>query len=176
MDGERTNNRDERELLRRFSRGLGPATEPCPSELELAAYVDGLASETEQARIEAHLALCPHCLDEIVEARRLAVEAVADAPPIVVARAEALVPARRALRPSRRWLVAARWAAAAAAAAAVSFAGLQAGSAAARARGQTAARLADEVTFQPPEAYQALLGIPDVMGDLAAQAKEAHHE
>ena len=42
----------------------------CPSELELAGYLDGLASEAEGERIEAHLAACAECRQAIEVARQ----------------------------------------------------------------------------------------------------------
>jgi anti-sigma factor RsiW len=170
MNDERSQDGDERQLLRRFSRGAKQATGPCPSELEWATYVDGLASEAECARIEAHLAFCPLCLDEVVQARQLATAAVPEAPAGVAARARALVPARRAPGRLRTWRRVASWAAAAAAAIAVGFAGLRAGSAI-RERSRTAAWVASEVTFQV--SYCDLLSSGDVLGDLA---REDPHE
>jgi len=175
MNEKRPENNGERDLLRRFSRAVRQAAGPCPGELALAAYVDGLASESDGERIETHLAACPSCLDAVVEARQLATAAAAQAPARVAARAEALVTARRALGLPRTWRRAASWAAAAAAAVAVGFGGLRAGSAL-RDRGQTAAWLASEVAFDPPAQCRDLLSPTDVLGALASQAQEDGHE
>jgi len=175
MNNEQPQDTSERELLRRFSRAAEQAAGPCPSEMDLAAYVDGLAAEAERERIEAHLALCPSCLDGAVQARQLAVAAMGEAPEAVAARERALVPAHRALGRLRRWRQAAGWAAAAAAVVAVGLAGLRAGSAT-RERGQTGAWVAAEVTFQPPAPYRGLLSSDDVLSNLAAQAGEGRDE
>jgi anti-sigma factor RsiW len=44
---------------------------PHPTELELAAYLDGSASAALRERIEAHLADCPECRHDVVAARSL---------------------------------------------------------------------------------------------------------
>jgi hypothetical protein len=44
---------------------------PHPSEMELAAYLDGRASAASRERIEAHLADCPDCRHDLVAARSL---------------------------------------------------------------------------------------------------------
>jgi len=175
MSEERLETVDERELLRRFSRGVRRAAGPCPGELELAAYVDGLAGEAGRASIEAHLARCSSCLEAAVQARGLTAAAVPEAPMAVAARARGLVPAGRAVGRLRTWRRVAGWAAAAAATIAVGFAGLRAGSAI-RVRSQTAGWVAGEVTFQPPAAYREVLSSGDVLGDLASQAREDSHD
>jgi len=176
MDETRHDSADEKELWRRFAGGARLAASPCPSELELAAFADALASEAERTSIEAHLAHCPLCLEAVVEARHLAAAAEdglkpALQTPLVVARAQALVPARR----RRTWRLAAGWAAAAAASIALGFAGLRAG-AAIRDRAHAEARVASEVAFDAPAPCRDLLSTTDVLGALASEAREDHHE
>lgn len=171
MDEMRHDDAGERELWRRFVGGARLAAGACPSELELAAYADGLGSEAERTGLEAHLARCPLCQEAIVETRRTAGEAVREVPPLVVARAQALVPARE----RRTWRLAAGWAAAAAASIALGFAGLRAG-AAIRDRGHAEAGVASEVAFDAPAPYRNLLSTPDVLGGLTSEAREDSHE
>ena len=171
MDETRHNDAGERELWRRFARGASQGANPCPDELELAAYVDGLASEAERTSLEAHLARCPLCLEAVVEARRSAGDTVREAAPLVVARAQALVAARQ----QRTWRAAAGWAAAAAASIALGFAGLRAG-AAMRDHTHAEARAASEVAFEAPAPYRDLLSTTDVLGTLASEAREDHHD
>jgi anti-sigma factor RsiW len=42
--------------------------EKCPDAMTLAAYLDGSLSPKERARVEAHLARCQFCMDELVTA------------------------------------------------------------------------------------------------------------
>jgi anti-sigma factor RsiW len=169
------NDSDERQLVERFARGLRQAPASCPSELELAAYADGRASEAEAVRIEAHLALCAKCLEGVIQARQLAAATPA-APSQLTSRAKALVAGWRPTSVRRRWRTVASWAAAAAAAGALGFAGLRAGTAASKARQEAAASVGTELSFEAPEQYLALLSSDDVLGILAPRGQEGHHE
>mgnify|MGYP005839714585 CR=1 FL=1 len=167
------NDETERQLVRRLSQGLRSASGPCPSELDLASYADGLAGEAEASRIEAHLAACAACLDGVVQARQLA-GAPPAAPAGLLARAGALVPLRQARRFG--WRAAASWAAAAAACVALGIAGLESGSALGHGKGQAEAAVMNEISFQPPERYRALLASEELLAATPAGAKEGCNE
>jgi len=165
----------ERTLARRFRQLARREPGTCPDELGLAAYVDGLASEAETARIEAHLAVCRECLLAVADARRLAGRAHAAAPPHVVARARALVGGRgRGASRVRRspWRAAIGWAATAAAAVAVGFVGLSAGSATHRARQAEPEVALAELALGSSGSPLALLSDEDPFQALTAAAKE----
>ncbi len=163
----------EPQLLRRFTRGFRQAAGPCPCGLELASYVDGRATEAQAARIEAHLAACPRCLEGVVQARRPdAADPVA--PSRLVAQAKALVPLRLG-RPFG-WRRVASWAAVAAACAAFGFAGLITGSAVRYSKEQAQASLMSEILFPPPARYRALLASDDLLAAIPLPAKEGPRE
>ncbi|GBC86189.1 hypothetical protein HRbin12_00175 [bacterium HR12] len=90
-----------------------------PEEL-LAPYVDGVLDAAERAAVEAHLAACPRCREEVALARR-AVQALADLteePVPLGVTGPVLAEARRAGEPRRS-----RWVPALAVAAALALAG-----------------------------------------------------
>ncbi|MFG0251735.1 MAG: anti-sigma factor family protein [Phycisphaerales bacterium JB038] len=109
---ERTDhNPNEHQLWRRYAEGLGPLSEPCPTELELAAYLDGRLPSAETAWMEGHLALCPTCVETVLEMRTLSGDEAAAfiAPAESLERARALVrdpgPQREMYRAAvRHWL------------------------------------------------------------------------
>lgn len=74
MTHDGMDNMDERELwsaLRRTS-SSGPARPgKCPSQAELACWLDGTASADLAERIDIHLSACPECLAAISEIRGL---------------------------------------------------------------------------------------------------------
>jgi hypothetical protein len=173
MDDGYPDNSDDRQLWERFSRGRRSAG-ACPTELELAEYADGRASEPRRERVEAHLALCAECVDQVVAGMEDGLKPALrtqDVPWLVVARAQALV----ASRGQRPWRAAAGWAAAAAASLALGFAGLRAG-AETRGRGHSGSVVASEVAFEAPAQYRDLLSTTDVLGALASGTQEGHNE
>ena len=168
----------EHTLARQLALSLrAHGTGACPSELELAGYLDGLASEAEGERIEAHLAACAECRQAIIDARLLAAEPPTRAPRSLVAHAKALVPAPAARRGGSRWRRVASWAAAAAASVAVGSAGLHAGSSVQRAREERARSLTAELSFGAANGDEgALPPGDDVFQALLARAEEGSHE
>ncbi len=173
MDEIRPDNADERQFWRRFSRCVRGASGACPTELELAEYADGRGPDAQREGIEAHLAACPACLEQVAEARHLA--ATPEVTSLVLSRAQALVPARPAFGARRTWRRVAGWAAAAAAIIALGFGGLRAG-AAIRGRDRSGSWLASELTFQAPAAQRELLSSNDVLGALAEHGEEGQHD
>jgi hypothetical protein len=86
---------------RRARLGLG-----CLNEFELAAYADGLVAESARERIQAHLADCESCLDEVhfmVKARKISLPESIPGP--LLSRAQQLADSktRQAIRPVWRW-------------------------------------------------------------------------
>lgn len=92
-----------------------------PEEL-LAAYVDGMLEASERADVEAHLAVCPRCREEVELARRAvaALSALGEEPVPLGVTAPVLAQARREAEP---WWRSPRWAVGLAAAAALVLAG-----------------------------------------------------
>jgi anti-sigma factor RsiW len=92
---ERTeHNPNEIQLWRQYADGLEPSNRACPTDLELAGYLDGRLGDAGQSRVEAHLADCPACLEAVLEARALLEADAAGfiAPAEAVRRAQSLVP------------------------------------------------------------------------------------
>ncbi|MHC4414667.1 MAG: zf-HC2 domain-containing protein [Planctomycetota bacterium] len=128
----------EHELWRLYSAAAPPVTGECPSLIDLAAYIDRRASESQRRAIEAHLAQCSGCLKAVGEIGLRPADRhdpSAPAPPSVIESAKALVPgpacARHSYRfrlPDTGWPAMARWSATAAASIAICFVGYQAGS------------------------------------------------
>ena len=74
----------------------------CPDDERLAAWIEGGTSDVERARVEAHLAVCPACLDVVAASLSPPAEpptVAADAPDLAPMVAAAPAPARR----RRRW-------------------------------------------------------------------------
>ncbi len=86
-------NPNEIRLWRRYADGLEPSDGTCLPELELAGYLAGRLGDAGQARVEAHLAECPACLEAVLETRALLETDAAGfiAPAEAVRRAQALV-------------------------------------------------------------------------------------
>jgi len=122
--------REHRALWERY-RGGGPAhpRSPCLEPNALAAYIDGRLPDDARPRLEAHLACCPSCREQLGEARAILAADTLPVPPDTVAAAKALVTpgaCHAGILPRLRREVA-WWAAAAAIAAAASFAGYRIG-------------------------------------------------
>jgi hypothetical protein len=77
----------------------------CPDETHLSAYVEHRLPATGQARIEAHLADCGACLDQVAFLVRLPAAAAGAVAPQVLSRARDLVPPPRSFWavPLMRW-------------------------------------------------------------------------
>lgn len=56
---------------RRLLNGIPALESPCPSQEELAAYLDGRLRCRERREIEAHLAECAGCRAAIIELRHI---------------------------------------------------------------------------------------------------------
>src|SRR5262245_34980007 len=90
----------ERKLWERFA-GLPGPPGACPSELELAAYLDGRLADAARDEVEAHLVLCAECREAVSEAR--SDEALPFVSAAVIESAKALV-SRSALVQRSVWL------------------------------------------------------------------------
>jgi hypothetical protein len=77
----------------------------CPDEAHLAAYVDRRLPAADQARIEAHLADCDACVDQVSFLVRQPADAAGTVAPQVLSRARDLVPPVRSfwVVPLMRW-------------------------------------------------------------------------
>jgi hypothetical protein len=109
---------DENDLLcaLRAGRQQGRRGWRCAEEAALAAYADHRLAASEKARIEAHLATCDFCIEQVAFLARLRdTEAPADVPPELLVRAREL-PAKKS---SGGWTPEWRWGAAVAALAGV---------------------------------------------------------
>jgi len=160
---------EDLELYRRYAarRAKGQAPGACPDARDLAAYHDGRADKALTERIEAHLARCDDCLAALIDARELDAAPAMLAPPRVIARARALVPA---VRPSR-WRSAVRWATGATAAVVIGYLGFAAGVALDENRRATSQAIVAEVSFdQAAGEDDPLLAGTDVFEALLAQA------
>ena len=127
-------------LWRRFRQPSAAGDNPCLSDQQLAAYLDGQMTAAEAVAVERHLLACRACLSAVGELRELlaAGQPAMLAPAEVVQAASALAPAppagasagRRsaAARPGVLWRLT-RWAATAAAGVALAYAGYQTGGA-----------------------------------------------
>lgn len=79
-------------------------SEECLSEATLAAYAEGAVDDEHRASVEAHLADCDLCLEQVALLGRLAQQPPAAVPAALVDRARDLVPADgREQRPWLRW-------------------------------------------------------------------------
>ena len=109
---------DEKELTRLLRAREQATDEPgriCPGETEIAAYVEHRLPAKDEARIEAHLADCDNCLEQVALLVREPVAAPLAVAPDVLVRARNLVAERQAAWRTPVW----RWAAVAATAACV---------------------------------------------------------
>jgi anti-sigma factor RsiW len=69
----------------------GTQSESCPSQMELAGYLDNRLADVDRRRLEDHLAICDECLEMVCEARTLLdVTGTPDVPASVAAQAKAL--------------------------------------------------------------------------------------
>jgi anti-sigma factor RsiW len=125
---------DERRLWAQYAAANPAAPAACPPAIELAAWLDGRATDPQRDAIEAHLAGCAECIDA-VGGIRLAREAVAGslagAPDRVKEAARMLVGASPGPRERRMqlagWQTIGRWSMAAAASVAICVVGYRAG-------------------------------------------------
>ncbi len=121
----------------------------CPSQLELATYLDGQLSEPEVESIEAHLADCCECRQAVADARLIVAEAAVSTsavPQRVIKSAQALVRQRVQPSTSLKWRMA-RWPVAAAASVAICVWGYRAGMAYTDSTAILPDALAAEMTF-----------------------------
>jgi anti-sigma factor RsiW len=138
----------------------GPASdEPCPSNLELAAFVDGRDAEQDRRRLETHLASCRDCLEAVIDATAGRSLEVPPAPQALVAAARTLVPtgapASGPTAPDATsgpglwfpWFLVSRWGLIAAASVAVCVLGYLAGEAASSPVGGSSPDVVSEMTF-----------------------------
>jgi hypothetical protein len=87
------------------------AADPCPTDEELAAYIDGGLSKAEKRRVEKHLAACADCFEIYSETARFLVD-TSPASPEEVARERELAasgkvvrfPLAERVRPAAQWL------------------------------------------------------------------------
>ncbi len=110
------------QILRRFFRGTAPEclerTWRCPDEREVAAFFDGTLAGRERERMEAHLARCVSCREQIALLARLSDAPLPESvPDDWLTRARGLVQAPRKRDSRRYW----RWAVVAAATACILF-------------------------------------------------------
>jgi len=150
--------REERALWRRVGPAITGGTDACPTDLELAAHVDGRDQPDERRRIESHVAACPACLAAVDEVRGLlADETAVLVPGAVIEAARALVPAaigatagpRSGTRGESGWRlrVGLRCGAAVAASVVVAVGGFHAGSRVTEADQSLADVIASELSF-----------------------------
>jgi len=109
------NEQDLLRLLRSRKTGEGQRGWRCPDEADLAAYADARLADGARRRIEAHLAGCDFCLDQVAFLLRPEESAMPDVPPGLLARARDLGATGKEVRWWAEW----RWGTAAAAAACV---------------------------------------------------------
>jgi predicted anti-sigma-YlaC factor YlaD len=122
----------------------------CPSQAELACWLDGTASAELAERIDTHLTACPECLAAISEVRGL----LRGGRPVLVP-PEVLAAGRSLVAPDvagargwkRRLMPAMRWAAAVAAAVVVGYCGYLAGGQTWRYRDAAEAAVVAEASF-----------------------------
>ena len=157
---DQTNPTDER--LWQSAAPMEPTfTAACPSQMELASYLDGRLSATAVESVEAHLAACRECREAVADAR-LIVSSAARAPERVIESAQALVSAVPIHRPVQaknrssfglKWRMA-RWPAAAAASIAICVFGYRTGMASTASTDLRLDQLATEMSFgvfDPPD-------------------------
>jgi len=109
------NEQDLLRLLRPRKTGQGKRSWRCPDETNLAAYADAHLADDAQRRLEAHLADCDFCLNQIAFLLRAQESAMPEVPQGLLTRAREL----GAEGKEARWLAEWRWRTAAAAAACV---------------------------------------------------------
>jgi hypothetical protein len=102
-------------LLRPRKTGQRQRSWRCPDEADLAAYADARLADDARRRMEAHLAGCEFCLDQVAFLVRPQESAMPEVPPGLLARAHDLGATGQEVRWWAEW----RWSAAAAAAACV---------------------------------------------------------
>lgn len=144
---------DDRQLWRMAARP-GAVTDACPSNLDLAAYLDGRLPDAEQTSFEAHLAECADCLDALRATRAFLADEEHErtlVPMHVLDRARALVEQTARRRYAHRhdhrtapWWRVGRWTAVAAALLVTCFIGYRAG---ARSAPAPMTDLASEMSF-----------------------------
>ncbi|MHC4446937.1 MAG: anti-sigma factor family protein [Planctomycetota bacterium] len=133
MTEPQENNPSDEQLWGRVAHGPPDSPTACPSPLELAAFIDGRASEAQRQALESHLADCPACLEAVAEIRSVQTEAGDSSvlvPATLLESAKGLVTERKRTRRSlvlADWRLIGRWSAAAAASIVMGLAGYHAG-------------------------------------------------
>jgi anti-sigma factor RsiW len=154
MTSHERNIPNDRRLWRRYADAMAAERGELISELDLAAYVDGRATDQQRDEIEAYLAAHLEAFDAVRDARAAASrdEPATFVAPTVLAAAKGLVHAGER-SPARRerfvfdWRLVGRWTAAAAASVIVCLFGYQAGFNAGPAEPTGEAALVDAMTF-----------------------------
>jgi len=124
---------DEQLLWKQFAAALPQRPSPCPTLLELAAWIDGRATGPDAEAAETHLARCAGCRELVRQARadvagRIGVPAgVVEAARMLVATGSAPMGTERGMRLAD-WLQFGGWGMAAAASIAICVVGYQVGS------------------------------------------------
>ncbi len=153
MAGPQENNPSDEQLWGRVAQGPPQGPTACPSLLELAAFIDGRASEAERQALESHLADCPACLEAVAEIRSVQTDAgdsSALVPAALLESAKGLVTERKRTRRSwalADWRLVGRWSAAAAASIVMGLAGYHAGVKTLMIRQDWTGQLASEMSF-----------------------------
>ncbi len=153
MTGPQENNPSDEQLWGRVAQGPPQGPTACPSLLELAAFIDGRASEAERQALESHLADCPACLEAVAEIRSVQADAgdsSALVPATLLESAKGLVAERMRTRRSwalADWRLVGRWSAAAAASIVMGLAGYHTGVKTLMIRQDWTGQLASEMSF-----------------------------
>lgn len=150
MTGPQENNPSDEQLWGRVAQGPPQGPTACPSLLELAAFIDGRASEAERQALESHLADCPDCLAAVAEIRSVQTDAGALVPAALLESAKGLVTERKRTRGSwalADWRLVGRWSAAAAASIVIGLAGYHTGVKTLMIRQDWRGQLASEMSF-----------------------------
>lgn len=82
---------EDRDLWEAFKRASAPRRSPCPSLLEIAAYVEGGLGRKQTEVFEEHLAACSTCLDAVRELRLMLDAPLAEVPEDVRKRVKSIL-------------------------------------------------------------------------------------
>ena len=58
-------------VYRYWKKGISKPGEPCPSEENLACFVDGLLKGKEARKVKGHLIKCDKCMESVIIAIRI---------------------------------------------------------------------------------------------------------
>lgn len=104
MNGGHNLNKKNKNLWEKFKIPAFKQKESiCPDSNALAAYLEGKVSKRKIQAIEEHLALCPTCLNALIELRSLLQEKLASPPEEVLMRAKNLV--ATPIAPKQRFVI-----------------------------------------------------------------------